>query len=253
MLTRNLQNKQITISDEFTLLEDRKDWKPSDIPKEPLNLDDNCYLETLKKCVALSLNLELPVGAFIRHLLDEEKNLPPTAFNGLLLNIQDEEKHQIAFEKIAIHYTPTPEMLYQANEFRKIITKLKINPLIKARDLETCLFIPVQTYMRFVGGETLERTIADVSHDEYRHLNYNWAVSEMLKLDIIIEFIEQLAYICRWVFSDLPGGLMTDPTTHNFWNEALFQMAEQGESKNLSGIMNYGIHKAPFEISNSYY
>ena len=255
-LTEKLQKYDVQTEDVYTNLgRQRRDWKPAPISREslsPMVTDTNATIQVLERCVALSLQLELPVGAFVRALL-VENNLPQTAYMEFYKNILDEEKHQEMFEHIAKIYTPTDEQVSVVNNFRKKIVAFNINPLIKARDLETVLFVPIQSFMRYVGGQALERVIAEVSHDEYRHLQFNWQISDELNFGFEKEFTDFLEIIGDWVFN--PLGLSTDqhPNSYYFWVQSVRDMIRDGESERLTNLFNYGIHRAPFEIPNDNY
>ena len=78
------------------LLSKKRSWEPVMPTKGKLAEGSE---ETIFRALALR-NLELPVGDFITNALDTE--VPDTARELLLSNIQDEIKHDIALGNIAI-------------------------------------------------------------------------------------------------------------------------------------------------------
>jgi hypothetical protein len=255
ILLRNLDKKSINLEsistgahNEFSELEnDRRDWVVGDIEKATIK--DINVKRCLSKIIALGLNLELPVGAFLSALLEREKEIPPYAIPGIIKNIQDEEKHFDAFNKLNIAYPAIGEHLEQATKFRKQVVSSKAHPLIKARDLETIVFVPVQTYLRLYGSDSVERIIMHISHDEYRHLQYGWQITEILGLDFDREFEKIAVGISKWVFEDIKEA---EYDCH-FWNSVINDMKEYGESKQLTDIISWGVTLPLFEISNSNY
>lgn len=245
-----IKNKSNTLDthNEFSALEnDRRDWTVGRV--ENAVIKDLNVQTCLSKIIALGLNLELPVGAFLSALLDREKDIPPYAIPGIIKNIRDEEKHLDAFEKLNYVYPAKPEHIEQANKFRKQIVSSKTHPLIKARDLETIVFVPVQTYLRLYGSDSIERIIMHISHDEYRHLQYGWQLTEVLGLGFDNEF-EQIAMgISKWVFAEI----LDCEYDFSFWNSVVEDMKNYGESKQLTDIISWGVTLPLFEISNSNY
>lgn len=260
-LTKNIQSlgnfSSLEIAtlekDVFTEMEgERREWL---VPNVKADFDSFSPLETqqINKCfsriVAISLHMELPIGAFVRSLLDIEKQLPISAKIGLVKNIQDEEKHQLAFENVAKAYKVQEGDMKIANEYRKILVKCNVHPLIKSRDLETIVFIPLQTCLRYFGSQSLERLIGYISLDEFRHINYGWELSEILGLRFNKEFEEILIGVCDWAFTPLRDTKLN----HKFWMQGVNEMRELGESPLFTDLMSYGLALAPFEISNNNY
>lgn len=251
MLTRNLEHilqETITVEDIFISFEkERQEWEPQAVIKNKLHPHQDEIDRCFSRCIALAC-LELPVGSFIRAIVDQD-NIPITAKQGLIKNIQDEEKHELAFRKIAQAYPSTDADMYQANKFRIACVQSKANPLIKSRDLETIVFISLQSFMRYYGSESLERVIGFISRDEYRHLNYNWEVSLLTNCGFDTDFEELLMSINKWLFAPLKNTALNG----DFWLDCSQDMREEGKSKRLEELFSYGVHLAPFEISNSYY
>ena len=106
ILLRNLNKKNFDLQintldafNEFTALEsDRRDWTAGKV--EQVVIKDLNVKNCLSKIIALGLQLELPVGAFLSALLEREEEIPPYAIPGIIKNIRDEEKHFDAFQKL---------------------------------------------------------------------------------------------------------------------------------------------------------
>ena len=251
-LIKKLESKVIETrtQDVFTDLNSkRRDWKVTGIPKENFKIPSIGNLDKIfARITAIALELELPVGSFIRAALETD-GIPPTAYKGMIANIIDEEKHDKAFKEIAKIYIPTTEDKAKAREFRiKAVQYRHYNPIAKSRDLETIVFLTVQGIMRFYGGQSLERVIADISHDEYRHTNYGWRLSTVLKIGRDNEFEELCRDIVDWVIEPFD-----QVSFKSMWEGIRDEMLEQGYSDKLSHMLNYGLHRAPFELSNAYY
>lgn len=250
LLTKKLAThlEPTTTQDEFTELnKDRLNWNVTDLPSEPFTQFTPGISECFSRITALGLELELPVGSFIRAAIEQVDKIPPTAIAGMIANIIDEEKHFDAFNRIAKIYSPSIQDLQQAKTFRKALIHYKINPIAKARDLETLLFLPIQSIMRVYGGEALERVIGDISHDEYRHTNFGWELSVRLGIPRNTDFEDVCLGVFGWVLEPLNGAIS------KIWKGIGEDMRCDGSSDLLDKMLNYGIHKAPFEISNAYY
>jgi len=249
MLTKNLQLTNTTTQDKYTELhKNRVEWEPIKIPKhEILNEKFNSpeFEECFAKIIRLAFELELPVGSFIRAVVEKQDYLPPTAINGLIENIKDEEKHAKVFENLNDVYDINPEIKTKAKQYRQALIHDKTNPLVKARDLETLIFLPVQAILRVYGSEPLERIVANISIDEYRHTNFNWYLSGDVKLGFNTDFEDDLKGIYSWIIESLPNQF--------FWLNVFNDIRKDGCSDTLNNILNYGVHKAPFEINNAYY
>jgi hypothetical protein len=253
-LTKKLADWYLTPSDGvfYELEQQRREWEVAAI--QPMG--EECPAEikaAFGRMVAISLELELSVGAFISALLEKEDNIPVEAKRGLVLNCHDEEKHKAAFDSLALALPFSEEERQMAINYRKQIIHSKEHPLAKARDLETVLFIPLQAAMRILsfqyGNQQIERTLNDISRDEFRHITYNWEISEHLGIGINKEFNDFIVGITEWVFEPIKQHAL-DCT---YWTERAKDMQRDGYSEELTRMTSVGIHKAPFEISNSYY
>ena len=247
MLTAKLQYQNTTTQDIFTELDKaRKTWEPSDLSNE--NTTSNNEIHTVMcRITAVALELELPVGAFIRAAIERKDEIPATAINGLINNIKDEETHELAFKKISRIFTPNIDDRTTASKFRKAILHAKHHPLSKARDLETICFLPLQGFMRVYGSEELERTVIDISHDEFRHVNYNWELSIILNLIRDIDFEATCLQVVNWCLQPL------NIETREKWLQITRDMQDYGQSVDLQTMLNYGVHRAPFELGNDKY
>jgi hypothetical protein len=253
-LTRNLKESWLNapVDGEFIEFEaTRKDWDLSGVQELPSTIHP-ANLDTLNRCVALSLELELPVGAFIRALLEREDNVPVGARFGLIENIHDEEKHEQAFRLIASVLEIPLAIKHQAKKFRESLVHSNVHPLEKARDLETIVFVPMQAYIRTNSNQSIERVLVEVSRDEMRHVCYNWEVSAELSIGITDEFNDYLAEeVTDWIYAPLQNDEVK--TDYNFWKQAALEMKNDGMSDRLSQLTNYGVHRAAFELPNDLY
>ncbi|NJR72641.1 MAG: hypothetical protein HC773_00920 [Scytonema sp. CRU_2_7] len=259
-LTRNIEDwKLIDVSDSaYSDLEDKRvNWEVRSIPM--LTQVDTQVLEVLHRIVAFSLELELPVGAFIRALLDRENEINPSAKKGLVTNIEDEEKHLLAFQEIArklpaIDLDKSSEISSIASQLRKELVKSKTHPLVKARTLETIMFTPTQAFMRIVGSLHLDTLVSDIAKDEYRHVGYNWQVSEDLGIGIDEEFEQVVMDATNYLFQPLTQNEKASGVlSYAYWYSAIEEYRETNGCTKLDNHLNYGIHNAFFELDNRYY
>lgn len=254
-LTAKLNQWTNTIATEhdifFEYERTRQLWEPAYVVKDNSSkLGNQDEIDNaMSRAIALALELELPVGAFIRAMFEREDEIPQSARQGLIKNIEDEEKHYQAFKNISLTYVSSEEDKAEAIKCRKVLLHFKAHPLQKSRDLETILFIPLQSMMRYYGSQSLERVIASVSLDEYRHLQYNWELSEMLNVGFNEELENLIKNIAQWMFEPLKNTKIN----RNFWNKTTQEMAEDGRCEDLENLMCYGIKTAPFEVSNDNY
>ncbi len=243
---RNLQVPSTTHRDAFTEWTAQKiNWNVPEIEHEGFKNIEQGIADTFSRIVALGLELELPVGSFIRAAIEKIRDIPPTAIEGMIGNIEDEEKHFLSFQRIAAKYNVKTEDKKQAALFRREAIQNKLNPIVKTRDLETIVFLPLQGVLRFYGGQSLERLVADISHDEVRHTNYGWLLSTKFKYHRYTDFENFCTRITRWAVQPLQ--------TSKKWEDICIEIRDTGESKILSQMLNYSVHKAPFEINNRTY
>ncbi|MEM7578285.1 MAG: hypothetical protein AAF316_00275 [Cyanobacteria bacterium P01_A01_bin.80] len=244
----DLPKNGFTQEDVFTELhKERIDWEPSQVTKEEFSQNVEGLESCFSRIIAIGLELELPVGSFIRAALEKVEDIPPTAIKGMVANIEDEQKHEVVFKNLSFAYGVNPQDSYTAKEFRKRIIQYKFNPIAKTRDLESIIFLIVQGFLRVYGGQNLERVVADISHDELRHTNFGWELSTLLRIHRNKEFENLCTQAVNWCFNPLPRQLFA------VWIDMAEEIKEQGYSDNLHQMLNYGIHRAPFEISNAAY
>ena len=177
-------------------------WKPQPISEfcpqlfSVENIEDEGVDISLKKLIALGLELELPVGDFINQATKRE--LPKSDYMMKLLksNIRDEAAHYKGF-KYANDIINTP-YIKEAEIIRKEWEAMTAHPIELARHLEVAVFLVTLGYMRIVGGHTLNHMAEEISRDESRHVSTNTQIVK--DLDLRSDLMKHSNKIIDWVF-----------------------------------------------------
>lgn len=164
------------------LLHEREEWSPAALPQEPFRSQEHGVPETIERCLALALALELPVGAFIGAATRSDLPVEKAAIDLLKSNIADETRHDRAFNLAAQVYPVRPAVQEDANNLRDLWETHPDHTILKAGTLELGVFMVSLGLLRWFGGQSLDRMAAYVSLDEYRHVNTNWSLIEELEL-----------------------------------------------------------------------
>lgn len=231
-----------------SLLQERREWIPVPLPKEPFKSDKYGVPGTIERIIGLSLCLELPVGAWIGAASCVEKQLSQSAIALLKSNIRDETRHERQFRLAAKTYPVSTQILEEAQTIADSWITHPDHTLVKAKILETGVFLPVQAILRFFGGQALDRMAADISLDEWRHVQCNWSVCEDLKLEHSLSLLKLSQETMSWIVSDL-----TYPQFDaDFWMRQANLMLESGSAPEMESIFSWTPVNAFFEISGQH-
>lgn len=233
------------------LLNERQNWIPVEMPSEPIKSSGSDGVkETLGRVIALSLYMEDQVGAYIGQATRSELNLPDSAITLLKSNIKDEKRHERQFELAAIAYPVSKETMLEAQAITHWWNVNSDHTLSKAKEIETGIFIVAQAILRYFGGQSLDRMAADISLDEWRHLQTNWSVCEDLGLTSSFRLNQLRIDTLEWLVS----GLAYPGVDSNFWRRQSDAMVENGEAPEMDTLFrNVPVpHLSFFEVSNSH-
>lgn len=224
------------------------EWKPVKMAAEPLVSNDNGIPETVERCIAIALMLELPAGEWAA--CASRLELKPYAKELLLSNAADETVHLRAFEFAAEDYLHDNTLLNEAHDIAELWENNASHPIEKVALAETGVFLPSLAFLRLFGGATLNHIAANVSRDEQRHVQCNRAILD----DLDIKHYEPRSTLERnrritldWMFAPMTqGGFTTD-----FWLEESTNLISTGRSKALEELTLGSDDYSPFELPNN--
>lgn len=230
------------------LLSERRDWTPTEILAQALLTIKYGVPELIEKVIALSLCLELPVGAWIGAAgTVENSRIPESARRLLLSNIKDESRHERQFKLAAIAHPVREHIQHEAETWADEWIMLPVHTLVKAKDLELGIFLIAQALLRFFGSPALDRMAVDISEDEWRHCRTNLSLCEHLNLVTSLELNMLRKATMAWLVSDL-----TYPDFDcGFWMRQSDKMIYENEAPEMETLFNWSITNAFFEVGNN--
>lgn len=247
------------------LLENRKnfrngkargfEWKPVKMAKAPLERTDNGIPETIERCLAIALHLELPAGEWAAQSSTAE--LPPYAKELLLSNAADETIHYKAFSYAAEDYLEDKKNLVRSELIAQAWNENESHPIEKVALAETGIFLPSLAFLRVFGGATLNHVAANVSRDEQRHVQTNRAILD----DLAIAHYNpssQLEELRRdtldWIFAPLNyfwDKRLDCGFSSDFWMAQSIELIRDGRSPILERLTQGSDDFSPFELPNA--
>jgi hypothetical protein len=225
----------------------KKPWTPFEIrPIEPnpITLNNGTY-RALQKCIALALNLELPVG----ELTLSGSSIVENFNQALLSNAKDEATHFKAFEEAQKAYNIPYQYLGKASEYAKLMLSLDEHPVAVAGFIELTVFFPSLAIMRKWGNTDLKRMVQDVSRDESTHVATNYLIWDTMGLSFnnFQAINEARKEIICWLTKDLRN-VKED---QNYWLNQSEQLMNARVAPELSWT-SVGIFQASFEMAKAY-
>lgn len=154
----------------------KRKWTPVAVQKGKLKTGAE---EATYRALALR-HLELPVAEFLKQGL--EKELPKTAgvVEALQSNIQDEERHDKAFELVVNAHGLDEKAEAEGRHILKTWMEAPEHPILKAAILERSVFFVLLPFYRFNGDIGIRTTAADISRDEQVHVaSHSMVCSEL--------------------------------------------------------------------------
>lgn len=214
----------------------------------PLESYESGIPETVERCIAISLMLELPAGEWAASASRLE--LQPYAKELLLSNAADETVHLRAFEFVSEDYLHDDTLLNEAHDIAELWEQNASHPIEKVALAETGVFLLSLAFLRLFGGATLNHVAANVSRDEQRHVQTNRAILDDLKVkhyDPRSTLERARKVTLDWMFAPMTQqGFTTD-----FWMRESVNLIATGRSKELEQLTLGSDDYSPFELPNN--
>lgn len=190
------------------LLQSRKssEWSPAPLAKTPIKPNGGIP-DTIAKIQAIALHLELPVGAFVGDTTRKGLPISNDALALLKSNIADETRHERAFKYSAEVYPVSGDYLHTASNIAEDWISHPAHTLAKAAVLELGVFMLGLDFLLRFGSQSLGRVAYDVSKDENRHVQTNFAIIDELNLSIDSSLNSLRKQTLSWIMEDvsIPG------------------------------------------------
>lgn len=210
--------------------------------------------KSMRRCIALGLELELPVGQFL--MAATKQDLPQIEWLKELLisNIADEAAHYAGFKYAAQAYAPDIE---HSDEYAEAVAIRKqwehlastAHPLTVAGTLEVGVFLTTLGLMRIIGGPELSLNAVKISEDEARHVRINRSIAR--KMGDSIKQLPLIDETLRWVVGDLSIKVAGNQAVDfAFLRQSSQDLIETGISQDLDDLCNIQMHQLPFERRN---
>lgn len=212
----------------------------------------------LQRCIALALQLEMPVGEWVGSFTKTEKSsLSPELHTLLLSNIKDETYHYKGFEYAATAFPIPCDILKESVLIGKAWNDDASPTLVKAGFAEMGVFMISLAILRLLGGTELANLSQKVAEDESRHvatnraalrdLGYSPAIPSASIQNLINDTLE-------WMVGDLSvkGDDLDEDYNFDldFLMESSRELVQEGIAKRLNNLLDYQVHALPFEVSN---
>jgi hypothetical protein len=224
----------------------RRSWKPNN----PLPLSEYSQAsKTISRCLALT-KLEPAVASFISNGLDKHDttNLSQPLIDQLLINIKDEENHELALTqcKMAmIDYDSSFEK--EAAQLCKAWSNVSCNPITTAAILENGIFFLILPLYQLVGGTSLKQTSRSISGDEAKHVILHREAAQRMGSKPTKEVnslrIETITFLAKDIKEEMGGRWSVERMLNN--SISLLQKGTSDLEETKVASVN-----CPFEISN---
>ena len=210
------------------LLSKKRSWEPVMPTKGKLAEGSE---ETIFRALALR-NLELPVGDFITNALDTE--VPDTARELLLSNVQDEIKHDIALGNIALAHGTDAKAEREAQSLQKAWMEHHDHTILKAMVAERALFFVLLPFFRAHGDAGMRSASADISIDERGHVACNSLVCRELGLKPSKSLDNLRKATISWVMAPLKKNTENKMLDKDFWLNSSDRLMYEGKAPDLA-------------------
>lgn len=226
---------------------------------ETLSVDESWnVLPALQRCIALALQLELPVGEWVGAFTNSEKGKISKEVDRLLKsNIKDETYHLKGFQFAAKSLPISQDIIDESVLIGKAWDSNSSHTIVKAGYAEMGVFMLTLAILRLTGGPELADLSQRVAEDESRHVATNRGVMKDLGFNPALPetSIQRLINdTLAWVVGDLhiPGDDLCEDFDFNlqFLRESSRELVEQGKASRLDELMSWRQHILPFESPN---
>ncbi len=176
--------------------------------------------------------MELPVGAFIKEGL--EKDVPEHARTLLELNVEDEEKHDLALGYIANSIGTDSQAEAEALRLRSAWEQHPDHTITKALVAERAIFFVLLPFFRFNGDAGLRTVSADISRDEQIHVATNSLVCRELGLLPSPSLDKLRKATINWILQPLGINTYDRYLDKKFWLDASDRLMYEGKAPEFS-------------------
>ena len=209
------------------LIDRRRTWTP--VQTTPGELKHGAE-ETIYRALAIR-HMELPVGAFIKEGL--EKDVPEHARTLLELNVEDEEKHDLALGYIANSIGTEPQAESEALRLRSAWEQHPDHTITKALVAERAIFFVLLPFFRFNGDAGLRTVSADISRDEQIHVATNSLVCRELGISPSNSLDKLRKATINWILQPLGKNTYDRYLDKKFWLDASDRLMYEGRAPEL--------------------
>ena len=210
------------------LIDRRRTWTP--VQTTPGELKHGAE-ETIYRALAIR-HMELPVGAFIKEGL--EKDVPEHARTLLELNVEDEEKHDLALGYIANSIGTDSQAEAEALRLRSAWEQHPDHTITKALVAERAIFFVLLPFFRFNGDAGLRTVSADISRDEQIHVATNSLVCRELGLLPSPSLDKLRKATINWILQPLGINTYDRYLDKKFWLDASDRLMYEGKAPEFS-------------------
>lgn len=224
----------------------KSNWVPAQYAKQSLPTPPSLTHKAIEKCLALALELEVPVGLYT--LEASRREFTPAQRWALLDNSSDEINHYNALSNWARSYTPglPQEYLHEARVIREALQDVPEHPVLKSGYVELGIFFVVLSILRKFGGTSLKMLGNDISRDEAQHVLVNWAVIDEQAIPYSTSVLNKFRRdVVAWLTSDIKSRDLSQ----SFWLDQSDRLIATRQADGLD-FTKHGQYVAFFEISN---
>lgn len=201
-------------------------------------------LGVVQRCVALALELEVPVGLYTADASSRE--VPQDIRWALLHNSKDELTHLEAFQNAAATLEVPVQFQEEAKAIAQSFLDFQGHPIFMAGFIELGLFFPTLSMLRRFGDTALKLLVNDVSRDEATHVLTNWSAIDDLRVP---NHSHKLQQVRREAIQWLTQGLQLERWGADFWVSQSDQLIENRRASGLD-FTRVGMSVSFFEVSN---
>ena len=224
----------------------KSNWVPAQYAPQELKVNPANTHKVLQRCLALALELEIPVGLYT--LEASRREFTPEQKWALLDNATDEVTHYQALTNWVTSLTSGIPIQYldEARQIREQIQEVPEHEVLKSGYVELGVFFVVLSLLRKFGGTTLKLLAQDISRDEAQHVLTNWSVIDHQGIPYSTSVLNGMRRdIVSWLVHDLRSSSYGP----DFWLQQSDNLVATRSAEGLS-FTKAGMYTAFFEVSN---
>lgn len=186
--------------------------------------------ETIKRALAMR-HMELPVGDFIKDAI--KNDIPTAAYDLLVSNIRDEEKHDLALGFIANSFGVDEKAEAEALRLQRAWVAHPDHTILKAMVAERSIFFVLLPFFRFNGDASMRTVSADISRDEQVHVAANSLVARELGLKVSPSLDKLRKATISWILQPLGKNTTDKYLDKKFWMDQSDSLMYAGKAEGL--------------------